>query len=87
MEKCYCDNYRNAVEGSVDEIGVGPNESVTSDEFIKDADRICPGTRIALGHNALNAENVIIEEDFVKLPRDAVTLECRYREYRLRGSL
>ena len=76
--RCFCDLYQRAAAGDISEVTVGPDETVTASEFVADADRICPGTRVFIGDTALLAEDVVIDTDSVTLPRGAVTLQCEY---------
>jgi hypothetical protein len=76
--KCFCDLYQKASAGNISKVNVGTSETVTPNEFVEDADRICPGTRVFIGNTALGAEDIIVTDESVTLPRSAVTLQCEY---------
>ena len=76
--KCFCDLYRGCADGSVSEVSVWTDKTITPGEFIEDVDKICPGTRVFVAATALSASKVIVDNDTVTLPRNAVTLQCEY---------
>jgi hypothetical protein len=77
LNKCFCEKYTACQTDPNTEVPIWDG-TITAEEFIKKADDVCTGTRVYLGTTVLNSENVIVDQDSVTLPREAVNLQCEF---------